>query len=190
MFYIPHVSSELELIQGDPTTTNYRTIGGRTQKYDPGQPWVAVDSLTREVACEPQRSTAWAWPTCASCWDQQAWTYQLLVLWQCTTFVPKGPHCYCDICHHCYSTIAVLFYPCLRTSKEGDQMCGMYCYTGIIASWNLPLLFDKSITIYMHMGNYNNGLHNWVFDSKSTNCNAIMFIIHITVDHAVSVTGL
>ena len=49
MFYIPHVSSELELIQGDPTTTNYRTIGGRTQKYDPGQPWVAVDSLTREV---------------------------------------------------------------------------------------------------------------------------------------------
>ena len=51
MLYIPHVSSELELIQGNPKT-NYRTIRGRTQyqeNFDPGQPWVAVDSLTREI---------------------------------------------------------------------------------------------------------------------------------------------
>lgn len=55
MFYVPNVSlSELEtveLIQGDPTNNN-RIIRGRTQypeNFDPGQPWVAVDSHTREV---------------------------------------------------------------------------------------------------------------------------------------------
>ena len=52
MFYIPLVGSELELIQGDPKTS-YKTIRGRTQHQenssDPRQPWVAVDSLTREI---------------------------------------------------------------------------------------------------------------------------------------------
>lgn len=51
MLYIPHVSSELQLIQGNPKA-NHRTIRGRTQyqeNFDPKQPWVAVDSLTREI---------------------------------------------------------------------------------------------------------------------------------------------
>ena len=52
MSYIPLVGSGLELVQGDPKTNNYRTIRGRSQRqenFDPRQPWVAVDSITREI---------------------------------------------------------------------------------------------------------------------------------------------
>ena len=52
MFYIPDVTSHLELVQGTPQT-NYNTIykgwSQARENYDPQQPWVAVDSLTKEI---------------------------------------------------------------------------------------------------------------------------------------------